>query len=132
MGAAGDVAEERPAVFEDRGDHGHVRQMGAAEGGVVGHHDIPLLHGDRLPEAAHAEAQGAQVDGDVRGVDHQLARRVEQGAGEIEALLDVGGDGGALEHFAHLPGDRREAMGEQLELNRNGSGNSGPSEADRL
>src|SRR6185295_6020682 len=48
--------------------------------------------------------------------DHQLAPGVEQGAGEVEPLLDVGGDGGALEPLPHLPRDGREAMGEELEL----------------
>lgn len=35
---------------------------------------------------------GPQVDWDVRGVGHQSPVRPKHGAGEIEALLDVGGD----------------------------------------
>ena len=118
VGAAGDVAEERPFLlaFKHRGHHRHVRQVGAAEAGVVGHHHVAGRHGDRLAQAAHAEAERPEVDGDVRRVDHQLAGRIEQGAGEVEPLLDVGGDGGALEPLPHLPGDRGEAVSEQLEL----------------
>ena len=49
-------------------------------------------------------------------------RRIEQGAGEVEPLLDVGGDRRALEPLPHLPRDGGEAMGEQLELDGFGAG----------
>jgi hypothetical protein len=39
---------------------------------------------------------------------------VEDGAGVIEAFLDVGGDGGAAEQFAHGVGDALETSAEQF------------------
>jgi hypothetical protein len=83
---------------------------------MVGDRDVsrPERQGGR--REAHAKPQGAEVHGDVRRVDHQLAMGVEKGAGEIQALLDVGGNGGALEALAHLVGDGGEAMSEQLQL----------------
>ena len=54
------------------------------------------------------------MDGDVRGVDEEPAGGVEDGAGVIEAFLDVGGDGGAAEQFAHGVGDALETGAEQF------------------
>ena len=124
MCAARHVAEQGATLFvlEDGSDHRHVRQMGAAEPGMVGHHHVARLHGDRLAQAPHAEAEGPEVDRDVGRVDHELPRRIEQGAGEVEPLLDVGGDRRALEPLPHLAHDGREAMGEQLQLDGFGSG----------
>ena len=45
---------------------------------------------------------GAQVDGQVGRIGDQGAVRAEQGAAEVQALLDVHADGGALQHSAHL------------------------------
>jgi len=45
---------------------------------------------------------GAQVDGDVGGVGHQPPVRPEERAGEVQPLLDVGGDGCPLQDAAHL------------------------------
>ena len=42
------------------------------------------------------------MHGQVRGVGHQGAVRAKQGAGEVEALLDVDADAGALQHPPHL------------------------------
>ncbi len=45
---------------------------------------------------------GTQVDGQVRGVGHKGAIRPKQGAREVEALLDVDTDAGALQCAPHL------------------------------
>src|SRR5439155_16707935 len=55
---------------------------------------------------------------DVRRVDDQFARGVQDGAGEIEALLDVRRDGGAPQALAHVRRDGAEAVGEQFESDR--------------
>ena len=89
---------------------------------MIGHHHVPGLHRNRLAQPADAEPQGAEMDGDVRRVDHQLARRIQQGAREVEPLLDVGGDRRALKPLSHLPRDGREAVGEQLQLDGFGPG----------
>ena len=45
---------------------------------------------------------------------HKLTVRVKQSAGEVQTLLDVGAQRRTLEHPPHLPGDRQEAIREQL------------------
>ena len=52
--------------------------------------------------------------------------RVEDGAGEIEPLLDVDRIGGVLQRHAHLLGDRHEEVVEDFQHHRVGLG------ADRL
>ncbi len=132
VSAAGDVAEQRGwrggaglGVAEDGRDHRHVRQMGTAETGMIGHHHVARLERQRRGGQPHADAERAEMHRDVRRVDHQLAGDVEQRAREVETLLDVRRDGGALQALAHLARDGREAVGEQLELD-GGGGGAGP------
>ncbi len=106
---------------EHRRHDGHVGQVGPAVSGMVGHQDVARLHRQRVAQPAYAQAETAQVDGNVRRVHHQLAPSVEEGAGEIQPLLDVGRDGGPPQALAHFHGDRPEAVGEQLEADRLGS-----------
>ena len=90
--AAGDVEQDGAAVaIEHRGNHGDIRQVGAAVVGIVEHEHVAGAHGARaaLGDGAHALAHGAQVHGHVRRVGHQVAVRVEHGTGEIQAFLDV-------------------------------------------
>ena len=68
-----------------------------------------------VAQAADAQTHRAQVHGDVRGVDDQLSGSVQDGAGEVEALLDVRRDGGAAQPLPHVGRDRAEPVGEQLE-----------------
>ncbi len=110
VGPAGHVAEQ--AVVEmDRRHQGHVRQMGAAEGRVVGDHHVARLEGPVGDQLADAETHRAEVDRDVGRVDHQPACGIEQGAREVLALLDIGRDRGPLQHLAHLAGDRSKSGG---------------------
>ena len=85
---------------------------------MIGHHDIARPQGAVVDEFAHAQTHGAEVDGDVRRVDDQPALGVEQSAGEILALLDVGRDGRSLEHLAHLSGDAGESVAHEFEFHR--------------
>ena len=48
------------------------------------------------------------MDGQVRRVGHQGAVWAEQGAAEVQALLDVDADGCALQHPPHLLCDSHE------------------------
>lgn len=54
----------------------------------------------------------------MRGVGHQVSVGVEQGAGEVEALLDVDGLGCGLQAGAHLFGDGHEEVVEDLKEDR--------------
>lgn len=84
-------------ICDGSGFWGGLSPTGVMEGarGGVGYEAPPHLELDGL-------LHGAQVHGDVGGVGHQPPVRPEKGAGEVEALLDVGGDGRALQDPAHL------------------------------
>mmetsp|Transcript_2355 Transcript_2355/g.8378 ORF Transcript_2355/g.8378 Transcript_2355/m.8378 type:complete len:515 (+) Transcript_2355:1483-3027(+) len=58
----------------------------------------------------HRPLHCAQVDREVRGVRNETSVGTEQSATEVESLLDVGGDGGALEGLAHLLCNAHEAV----------------------
>ena len=109
---------------EHGGDHGDVGQVRAAVVGVVEHEDVARLHGPRVAADDHLDALAhrAQVHRHVRGVGDQLARRVEDRAGEVEALLDVDRVRGALQPDAHLLGHGHEEVVEDLQHDRVGGG----------
>ena len=65
----------------------------------------------------NGEGHGTEVDGDVGGLGDHVAVGVEDGAREVEALLHVGGVGGALEGNAHFFGDGDEEVLEDFEAN---------------
>jgi hypothetical protein len=112
----------RGAAREDGRHDGHIGEVGAPGEGVVGHHHVAQCE-IREARAHHLDGLGhrAQVHGNVRRVRHQSARRIEDGARVVEALLDVGRDRGIAEHRAHLLGDRHEAIAKDLEPDRIGA-----------
>ena len=55
---------------------------------------------------------------DMRGVGDEPAVAIEDGAGEVEPLLDVDRARGVLQRIAHLLGDRGEALVEHFEQHR--------------
>ena len=116
--------EEQAAVVEDRHHHRDVGQVRAAIIGVVEGVDVALAHllAAQLQDGAHRFAHRAQMDGHVRGVGDQVAVGIEDGAGEVEPLLDVDRVGGVLERDAHLLGDGHEQIVEDLEQDRVGLG----------
>jgi len=106
---------------EERRHHGDVRQMGATFERVVGDHDVARLEiREAGQHGAHGLAHGAEVHGDMGGVGDQAACAVEDRAGVVEALLDVGRDRGVTQHGAHLLRDGHEAVAEDLEAHRIG------------
>ncbi len=110
-------AGRRVVAREDRRDDRHVGQVAAAPEGVVG--DVNLAGaqvGHVVAQAAHAFLHRAEMHGDVRGVGDERGRGVEERAGEIQPLLDVGGQRRALERRAHLFGDRGETAVEEFEF----------------
>ena len=68
----------------------------------------------------------------MRRVSDQLALRIEQRAGEIQALLDVDRVGGILQPQAHLLGDRHEQVVEHFEHHRIDTGADGGAVRARL
>ncbi len=104
-------------LVEHRADDGHVGQVRPAVVRVVDGVDVAGPQGARVaPEhLLDGLPHRPEVHRDVRGVGHQAAVRVEQGAGEVQALLDVDGVGGVLQSYAHLLGDRHEEVVEHFE-----------------
>ncbi len=64
----------------------------------------------------HRLAHGPEMHRYVGGIGHQVACRIKQGAGKIEPLLDIGGDGRFLQHAAHLFGNGHEQVGKNRKL----------------
>ena len=110
----------RAVVVEHRRHHGDVRQVGATVVRVVD--GDGLAGAERAPappqHLLHGCAHRAEVHRHVRGVGDEVAGGVEEGAGEVEALLDVDGLGGRLEARAHLLGHGHEQVVEDLEHHR--------------
>ena len=55
---------------------------------------------------------------DMRGVGDEAPGGIENGAGEVEPLLDVDRARGVLQRIAHLLGDGREELVEHFEQHR--------------
>ena len=100
---------------EDGGDEGDVVEVGAAEVGVVEDDDVARGEVEALEGGGDGGGHGAEVDGDVGGLGDHVAVGVKEGAGEVLALLDVGGEAGAAEGDAHLLGHGGEEVLEDLE-----------------
>ena len=119
VGPAGQVAQPSRWVLplgEDRGDHGHIREVGAAVSRMVGHRHVPWSQVQHGRDPAHAEAHGPQVDRDVRRVRHEFSVRIQEGAGEVQPFPDVHRKRGASELFAHLLHQGQKALHEELLL----------------
>ena len=112
---------------EDRCDHGYIGQMGAAVEGVVHHEHVPGADAPSVfvQDLLHALAHRAQMHRHVRRVGNQIPARVEQGAGEVQPLLDIDRVGGVLQRRAHLVGDGHELVVEDFEHDRVDGGSHG-------
>ena len=107
-------------IVEDRRDHRYVGQMCAAVERVIQCHNIAGFKriSPVVQHRAHAFAHGAEMHRNMGRVGHQPALGVEDGAGEIEAFLDVHAHGRVLQHRARLFRDVHEQVVEQLEQHR--------------
>ncbi len=117
VGAVGDE-EGRPAAVEDGRDAGDVGQVRSAVIGIVDQDEVAVLEGQGGQGGLHGQGHGPEMDGDVRALGQRLAALVEDGAGIVLALLDVGGEGGAAQDGAHLLGHGDEEVLEDFELDR--------------
>ncbi len=118
VGARGRVEMDVATGRVEYGRHdGHVRQVRPAVIGRVHEERVARTHVRAVPVAhgRDACAHRAEVDGHVRCVRHQVGLAVEDGAREVEALLDVHGTRGLAQHHAHLLGDVHEEAVEDLE-----------------
>ena len=118
MAPRGDI-EYRLAALEHWRDDRDVRQVRAAVERRVQDEDVAFLHARVQPDhRADGFGHGAEMHRHMRRVRHQAAIRGEQGAGEIQTLLDVHAVGGVGERRAHLLGDVHEEVVEDLQHHR--------------
>ena len=107
-----DRVEEQLALMEDGPDDGYVRQVAAAEIGVVEGEEVARR--DVVAEVvAHRRArdgQGAYVHGDALALRDELAVGVQNGGREVAAGVEDLGHGGAQHHLHHLHGDGLQAI----------------------
>ena len=104
----------------DGGDHGHVRQVGAAVVGVIEHVHVTGLHAAPVfaDHGLDAFAHAAQVHRHVGSVGNQVTFGVEQGTGKVQPLLDVDRIGRVLQLQAHLLGNVHEQVVEHFQQHR--------------
>ena len=116
--AAGDP-ENDGFILENRGHDSDVRQVAASCRRMVGHQYITR---GKIRTAANlfpdCLAHCTKMNRNMGGIGHQVAIRAKEGAGKIQSLLDVCGNGGFLQHTSHLFGNGHEQVGKYGELNR--------------
>ena len=98
-------------------DERDVREMGAARIRIV---QRPHLTGGGVVRHHRGDGVGhrAEMDGNVLRLRDHATPFVEERRRTVAPLLDVGREGRADEHRAHLLGDRAEQAAENLELDR--------------
>jgi hypothetical protein len=94
MPSARGKEDDLSLLAEHGRDARNVRQVAAARRRVIRKDHIAVLNGlAKLLCArnlvAHGKRHAAKVHGQVRRIGHQVARRREEGAGEVETQLDV-------------------------------------------
>jgi hypothetical protein len=99
-------------------DDGQVGQVRAAAVGIVEQHGVARSHRHALDRGLDAHRRRAQVDRQVRGLADHAPAAVEERAGEVAPLADVGRERGAQERRAHLLGRGREQVLEHVEAQR--------------
>ena len=105
------------AFGEHRRHHGDVGKMRAAIIGRVQHPHIAgrEIGADLAPHRLDAAVHRAEMHRDMRRVGDEAPFAIEDGAGEVEPLLDVDRARRVLQRVAHLLGDRGEALVEHFE-----------------
>ena len=114
--------DEEPPVREERIDHGHVVQVGAAGIGVVVQEDVARVDvvAELLLHRLHRPADRHDVERVVLALGHrdELGVAVHEHAGEVLALVEDRGVGGAHQGHAHLAHDRGEGLAQDLQRDR--------------
>ena len=104
-----------PFVVEHGRDERDIGQMRAAERRMIGDDRVAFARRKASHDLPDADAERAEMDRDMRGADHQPSLGIEQCAGKIEPLPDVGGERGAAEQRAHFLDDAHEAVAHEID-----------------
>mmetsp|Transcript_35168 Transcript_35168/g.69328 ORF Transcript_35168/g.69328 Transcript_35168/m.69328 type:complete len:122 (-) Transcript_35168:1513-1878(-) len=119
MMATASHKENDLSVIEHRRYDRKIRQVGSPRKlGMVRQENIPLAYSFAALTVpifhleAHSLLHGTKVDGNVGGVGNQPSFGSEEGAREIQPLLDVDRRGSACESTAHLLRDAHESVAE--------------------
>ena len=112
---------DHASVGEHRHHDGDVRQMRAAEIGVVEDPDVALAH--RLErhvvqQPSHHRRQRAEMHRDGERLRQCLALQREQAGRGVQAFLHDGGEGAAHQRELHLVGDAVELVAQHFERDR--------------
>ncbi len=91
---------------KQRRNQGHIRQVGAAQEGIVEYDHItgPPLNPRHNP--LHGVGHAAKMHRDVSGLGAEPALRIEYRTGEIEPVADIRRKGRIAQHRAHLVAHR--------------------------
>ena len=118
VGAAGDEGKGGGGRFEKVGrDEGDVGKVGAAEEGVVEDDAVAGMQigGELLDGSQDRKRHGAEVNRNVGGLGDKLASLVEEGAGIVTPLFDIGRAGCFAQDKPHLFGDGSKEVFEDFE-----------------
>ncbi len=110
VGAVGDEEGGALPPEKDRRHQGDVGQVGPSAIGVVEKDRVAGREVRALQGRRHRQGHRSEMHRDVGGLGHHPPLPVEEGAGEVPPLLDVGGEGGAHQHRPHFLGEGDEAV----------------------
>ncbi len=102
MGTAGHMGDQF-TLSEDRRDQRDVGQMSTGDERIVDDDDVTFFQRRQLCERrADGLEHRAQMDRNMLRLGDQFRLGIEDGAGCIHALLDIGRKGGAFQHHPHF------------------------------
>ena len=87
---------------EYRGHDGHIRQVGAPHIRIINHQQVARLPVPITDQIRHGVGHGPQMHRDMGRLGTQPALCIENGAGEIQAILDIGRQSAQTQYRAHL------------------------------
>ena len=85
-----------------RHHHGNIGQVRAPEEGVVKNHRIPRRPGELAHHVAERVGHASEVHGNMGGLGEKSALGVEERAGVVEPILNIGRQRRAPKHDPHL------------------------------
>jgi hypothetical protein len=98
--------------------HRDIGEVGAAAERIIEHDDVARFEFTLIYSSGNRHGHGAQVHWHVIAHGDDLAFRIEDSAGVVAALFDIGGKGSAAQCGSHLFGDGVVEVLEDFEFDR--------------